>query len=533
MKKFFFFIAAVAVAMTANAAVVNVEPGMNTLVEATSAAQAGDELVLTTGVYEIDPNYTCYAQVEGLVIKAAEGASPVVEIPGAWSCIKVSATATFDGIVFDGKGTANYLIAVVGENSGTLTIKNCEFKNWVTWAVSNQYETAAHADAVVVDNCLFHDGLGSAISFSDEAPEGKHSCNSFKMTNSTIYNVVSTVYRAIIQVNSNGEATGAQNEIVIDHVTLANYDSGDLGAISMRKSSNLKISNSIVCASAAGEKGFYIYGGNVDNVVYYNCDTKSGPTYTNCVEADPKFVDAANGNFELAEGSPALGAATDGSNLGDPRWNKPAAATRTVTIVVLPEGAATVTGAGEYEDGASVTVTASESDDYVFMGWMDYATEEIVAYDYEYTFQVLEDVVLIAYYIPLLEGESKDLVIGENTLTASAELSIGKLNMNLVLGEEEEGLYWLAETSTLSIDGNEAILVDGVAMVVPEAQAAVAEMIVMYNEALYYIGVVMVAPETSVDNITTTVAPTKIFKNGQILVVREGVAYDLVGRIVK
>ena len=168
------------------------------------------------------------------------------------------------------------------------------------------------------------------------------------------------------------------------------------------------------------------------------------------------------------------------------------------------------------------------------MGWMDYATGEFVANDYEYTFQVLEDVVLIAYYIPLLEGESNDLVIGENTLTASAELSIGKLNMNLVLGEEEEeGMYWLAETSTLSIDGNEAILVDGMAMVFPDAQAALAQMVVMYNEALYYIAVLMVAPETSVDNITTTVASTKIFKNGQILVVREGVAYDLVGRIVK
>ena len=320
MKKLFFFIAAVAVTMTANAAIVNVEPGMNTLVDAAEAAQAGDELVLTTGVYEIDPNYTCYANVEGLVIKAAEGATPVVEIPGAWSCIKVSATTTFDGIVFDGKGTANYLIAVVGEESGTVTITNCEFKNWVTWAVSNQYETTAHADAVVVDNCLFHDGLGAAISFSDAAPEGKHSCDSFKMTNSTIYNVISTVYRAIIQVNSNGEATGEQNEIVIDRITLANYDSGDLGAISMRKSSNLKITNSIVCASAAGEKGFYIYGGTVDNTIYYNCDLKSGPVYTNCEEKDPMFKDAANGDFTLLEGSPALTAATDGGAIGDPRW---------------------------------------------------------------------------------------------------------------------------------------------------------------------------------------------------------------------
>lgn len=321
MKKLFFFIAAVAVTMTANAAIVNVEPGMNTLVDAAEAAQAGDELVLTTGVYEIDPNYTCYANVEGLVIKAAEGATPVVEIPGAWSCIKVSATTTFDGIVFDGKGTANYLIAVVGEESGTVTITNCEFKNWVTWAVSNQYEATAHADAVVVDNCLFHDGLGAAISFSDAAPAGKHSCDSFKMTNSTIYNVVSTVYRAIIQVNSNGEATGEQNEVIIDHITLYNFDASQLGAISMRKTSKLTISNSIIATPEdKGQYAFYIYGGNVDNTLYFNGTAKSGPAYNNCLTVDPMFKDAANGDFTLLEGSPALTAGTDGKAIGDPRW---------------------------------------------------------------------------------------------------------------------------------------------------------------------------------------------------------------------
>lgn len=38
---------------------------------------------------------------------------------------------------------------------------------------------------------------------------------------------------------------------------------------------------------------------------------------------DVLFKDALNGDFTLLEGSPAIGAADDGGNLGDPRWNDP------------------------------------------------------------------------------------------------------------------------------------------------------------------------------------------------------------------
>ena len=201
----------------------------------------------------------------------------------------------------------------------------------------------------------------------------------------------------------------------------------------------------------------------------------------------------------------------------------------TVTILVNQEGAGTVTGAGEYEDGAEVTVTATVNDGYTFMGWLDAATEDFVAYDLEYTFQVLDDVTLIAYYLPYLEGMATDLVIGENTLTASAVLSIGTLNMNLVLGEEEEGAYWLAETSTLSIDGNEAILLEGMAAVNPETQMAAAEMLVMYNEELYYIAVLMVAPETGVDNIQVENVAVKMIKNGQLIIKQNGREFNVQG----
>jgi hypothetical protein len=214
---------------------------------------------------------------------------------------------------------------------------------------------------------------------------------------------------------------------------------------------------------------------------------------------------------------------------------KPAEPTKhTVTIVVTPEGAGTVTGAGEYEDGAEVTVTAKENgDEWLFMGWMDPATEEFVTIDYTYTFTITEDVTLIAYYLPAMEGESNDLVIGENTLTASAQLSIGLLKMNLVLGEEEEGRYWLAEESTLTVDDKAAILVEGVAQVDVANHFAATSFVAQYNDALYYISVVMYAPATGVDNINTTVVPVKMIENGQLIIMNGDAKYNVQGALVK
>lgn len=43
----------------------------------------------------------------------------------------------------------------------------------------------------------------------------------------------------------------------------------------------------------------------------------------------------------------------------------------TVTLSVTPAGGGTVTGAGEYEDGSQVTVTATPNDGYQFVGWAE------------------------------------------------------------------------------------------------------------------------------------------------------------------
>lgn len=43
----------------------------------------------------------------------------------------------------------------------------------------------------------------------------------------------------------------------------------------------------------------------------------------------------------------------------------------TVTLSVSPDGGGVVTGAGEYEDGTQVTVTATPNDGYRFVGWTE------------------------------------------------------------------------------------------------------------------------------------------------------------------
>ena len=324
MKKIFFFIAAMVVVMTANAAVVNAHPNggeAGVLSWFLGQVNEGDTLIMADGEYN-QPSSLSFNK-EGLVVMAAEGAKPVIALndEGGWTTMKVDASTTFDGITFDGKGVAKYPAYINGTAVKKATFVNCEFKNYVKYAISDPYGGGTHVDSLIVNNCYFHDG-GEAVYISKYGLDGQHGCNYCEITNSTLYNLTTSDYAGMIHVSSCNEATGAQNEVVIDHVTLYNYTGSSLGGIAIRKSSNLKISNSIIAnpSDKTGFYAFYIYGGTIDNTLYYNTNDDADATHTACLTVDPLFVDAANGNLALAEGSPALTAGTDGKAIGDPRW---------------------------------------------------------------------------------------------------------------------------------------------------------------------------------------------------------------------
>ena len=284
--------------------------------------KVGDTLVLANGTYNISS--TTEFSKEGLVVMADENAKPEIKLTdtGGYASLKLNNGTTFDGITFNGTGISNYLVIANGTDASKFVFNNCEFKNYVYYAISDpwtdNYENGRHVDSILINNCLFHDG-GAAINLSKYGPEGKHTCDYFEMKNSTIYNISNTGNAAIL-VSSNAENTGVQNKVVLDHITMYNYANASYGAIAIRKSSDLQITNSIIANPTSGLYAFYIYGGTINNTLYYNATYDSDATYTACITDDPLFVDAANNNFMLQANSPAIGKATDGSNLGDPRW---------------------------------------------------------------------------------------------------------------------------------------------------------------------------------------------------------------------
>lgn len=318
MKKSIFFLLALMLSFTAQAAVHTCTPAVNSISWCLTQA---DTLILTDGVYE--EAYTIKFEKPGVLLKAAEGAKPVIKLTGAWTTFGLYATTTIEGITFDGTNVCYYPISSYGSDAGTFTFKNCEFTGWMYWAISNHYEANTHVDSVLIENCIFHDAAGSAVYFNDDAPTGEHSCAYFEMKNTTLYNLVEDEYVGAIHVSSRSEATGAQNKVVIDHITMYDCTTPDLGGITIRKTSDLNITNSIVAYSTNTDQyAFYIYGGNVKNTLYYNGKAKSGPTYTGCLTTDPLFVYPEGGNFNLRPGSPALNAGTDGKHIGDTRWGE-------------------------------------------------------------------------------------------------------------------------------------------------------------------------------------------------------------------
>ena len=70
----------------------------------------------------------------------------------------------------------------------------------------------------------------------------------------------------------------------------------------------------------------------------------------------------------------------------------------TVTLTANPSDGGTVSGAGSYANGASCTVTATSSDNYMFMQWR--RNGEMVSGNASYTFNVIEDTELEAVFMP-------------------------------------------------------------------------------------------------------------------------------------
>ena len=340
MKKLFLLIPALVLSLTISAETKTIGPDdpneavNDVLIAALQTANDNDVIILTDGIYNEYSNYIDFNK--NVEVKAADGAKPVVNV-GCYIKVRGGKHVTVKGIKFDGTeqghngNSYSYFIRVYDNAANTLELEDCEFCNTDDRVIL--VESDKHLDLLKINNCYFHDGTNSAI-FVAQASD-VHACNRVEIKNSTFANYTG-FSDGLVEVFTKDGAT-AENpdddaEFLIDHCTFYNYiKTGDntYGFVDVRKSTKTTISNCIFMNPSIPDGSYnayatYTYGGTVTNCIYHGTrGNRVSPT--NSSDADPLFNDLANDKYTYAgiygvSMSPARGAGTDGSDLGDPRW---------------------------------------------------------------------------------------------------------------------------------------------------------------------------------------------------------------------
>lgn len=331
MRKLILLLPALVLSLIANATVQTISPSSEESDSNIRSALSGtaDTIILNAG------NYKETDQIHfkrNAVIMAAEGAEVTIT-PTYYCDFTLGAKVKIIGIKFDGSVSNQQAIRVYDASAGKeLRLENCEFYNFAKDVISGdkaEYTT----DSCIVNNCYFHNNNYSAIYFNKSSVEGKQTIYGLKVTNSTFANNdPSKEYRALIDVQSYDRSATDDIEVIVDHCTFYNNTviNYDYSAIRTRIVNRTTVSNCIFAHPSAQDwYATNVWAGSVTNCLAYNFNNGyNAPTKTEANTGNPLFTDATNGDFSLAGDwtttpmslSPARGAATDGSDLGDPRW---------------------------------------------------------------------------------------------------------------------------------------------------------------------------------------------------------------------
>ncbi|MBR6018204.1 MAG: DUF4957 domain-containing protein [Paludibacteraceae bacterium] len=222
----------------------------------------------------------------------------------------------------------------VVSNSGTITTINFDGCDFTTNSETVIYSSSsAHVGSCTVNNSYFHDFAQCAININETTS------SELKVKNSTFANIDARAFQAGMI-----ESKTADGVYVVDHCTFYNCQiySTDYGTVKVN-SPSAKVSNCIFAmpVSTGSLRTVYVPDGLAAGTSVTNCmmhnytkddnigiPSRSGLTKAYCLVANPNFEDAENGDFSLVGNdwttmtlSPACGAATDGLDLGDPRWH--------------------------------------------------------------------------------------------------------------------------------------------------------------------------------------------------------------------
>lgn len=334
MKKLFTLFAAVMVAIAANAKVWTVGPNhneesdradCNLYVTIERLATAGDTLLLADGEYA---ETLTFPVKHNIYVVAEPEARPVIKMSGYFN---TEASIKFKGITFDHTAVeSNSYLIYLKQGCDSVVLEDCEVTGFRDGGIMSW--SAYSLTKVRMNNCYCHDNKKSIVYLTN------NQCQELEITNSTFANnegspsyVEGGWSAGIIDIRNAGTAE-ANQKVRVDHCTFYNNSTknSDYADVKSYKSTDVVVSNCIFYGPSSTYDGraTHLYGGEVKNCLTINYAHETaghrtdGATFNDTIlNKDPLFVDAANGNFMLQAGSPAIGAATDNSDLGDPHWD--------------------------------------------------------------------------------------------------------------------------------------------------------------------------------------------------------------------
>ncbi|MBN2165407.1 MAG: hypothetical protein JW717_03945 [Marinilabiliaceae bacterium] len=179
------------------------------------------------------------------------------------------------------------------------------------------------------------------------------------------------------------------------------------------------------------------------------------------------FANPQGGDFTFLSTKKPATSGNNGGPIGDPRWVKTLINPRTLSASFTPDSidAVITPGRAFYEDGETVTVTASAVDGYTFNGWKKVSDNTLVSTDNPYSFTINSDVEIFADYSPLIERNVSITING--SISASYTISPDKTvyfegdeititldthNLNSFIGWSDSNTDL---TRTITISGND------------------------------------------------------------------------------
>ncbi len=310
---------------------IEVEAGVGTIRAALNLAAAGDTLLLVTP--GSDSVYTDTARLDtkiDITIKAAPGLSdrPVINCSGSSFC-RPSAGLNVYGIKFTNMGYTITVKAPVADeitsSDFSIRIDDCVFEDFGNGSVYyNSDGTKSPVDSVIITNSYIRNGADRYAIYAKTTKDKAYQPYKYLRIENVL---IANVPHGGIIVAASYDSTIATPKVLIDHVTIDSCPGKGIkvtvpGAV---------VQNCIVTATDTAKAAFDVTASekftSTDPPALKNCIYNTGylkvvsdfGTVTdtmNIDSADVQYVDAAGGNYTLADGSPGKGAATDGKDIG-------------------------------------------------------------------------------------------------------------------------------------------------------------------------------------------------------------------------